>query len=310
MIRIANDMLRRGRFGEPTMWTRLIDAFALDACELSNTAAYDWHSLKQKCWERERPRLGIQNATYARPQTCGDAPYVAVLQDNIRRMWNDPVPQHETLEQATAIVCNGSLIAQDYAEYDRPVGKIRVISLGIDLGFWAPDPNGSGLRERRRVIFVGDEGQHKGFDDVLELARRRQDIDWTFVCKCSARGAHTLGDVYLNVPPETVREQLRRADVFMLGSPVESQCLAALEAMACGLPVVMPATGAFHDWRPPSYFEVALTHSFDHFNASLNRALDGVGRVDPRADLVAAGRFSIDAMLASWKNLLGELLDQ
>ncbi|HUH20814.1 MAG TPA: hypothetical protein VLZ09_03005, partial [Gaiellaceae bacterium] len=90
------------------------------------------------------------------------------------------------------------------------------------------------------------------------------------------------------------------------GSPVETQCLAALEAMACAVPVVMRPTGAFSDWRPKSFFGVDGS-SVEAFDAALRNARTACREIDPRADLLAAERFTIPAMLASWRELLEEV---
>lgn len=305
-VRIVNDTLG-GRFGEPTLWTALAKGLGLEAqdCSSLGVALSDWEGLKDRCWQLPRPRLGIQNATWARHFTAGDAPYVALLQDNIRRMWNDPVPQHATLELASVVVANGALIREDY-ERDYPRARWVTIPLGIDEEFWTPTPRVT--NDRWQAVFVGDGGDHKGWKHVRALAELRRDVEWTFVCKQVGENARELGEVIYHATREQVRGALRRADVFVLASPVETQCLAALEAMACGLPVVMPATGCFHDWRPPSFFE-AFPQDVKLFGAALDRALERRHSVDPRADLLAAGRFTVGDMVASWRALLEELLN-
>lgn len=306
-VRIVNDTLG-GRFGEPTLWSILATQLGLDAQDCSSLGVRlgDWDGLKERCWQLARPRLGVQNATWAKHFTAGDAPYVALLQDNIRRMWNDPVPQHPTLELARVIVCNGPLIRGDY-EKDYPRARWVTIPLGIDEKFWRAWTHERPAR--LRVVFVGDGGAHKGWEHVQALAAARRDLDWTFVCKQVGVGARELGEVIFHATREQVREALQRADVFVLASPVETQCLAALEAMACGLPIVMPATGVFADWRPPSFFE-AYPQDVKLFGAALDRALASRQSVDPRGDLLAARRFTVGDMVASWRALLEEVLSQ
>jgi len=228
------------------------------------------------------------------------------------------VPQTPTLEAADVIVCNGPLIAEDYARFDRPKGKIRVIPIGIDTEFWCPPTMIEAISigvdrniingNRKHVVFVGDEAPHKGYALVAAIARKRRDLDWTFVLKHRETHDEALGPSYVAVGADVVRDVLRSSDVFILGSPVETQCLAALEAMACGLPVVMPPTGCFHDWRPDSFFPVADA-TVAAFDEALSLAIGCLGRplLDPRGDLLAAERFTIPAMLASWRALLEEV---
>jgi len=303
---VFNDFVKRGRFSERTLWTYLVEDLGLPYVDFEKLRANSWYEAKLNLAARgkDAPKVGIQNATWAHPNTCGAAKNIVILQDNILRAWNDPVPQTPTLEASDVIVCNGALIASDYARFDKPPGKIRVIPIGIDTEFWTESPLAPNARPR--VVFVGDEAPHKGYALVAALARKRRDLDWSFVLKHRDQHDEALGASCVAVPAEVVRYVLRSSDVFILGSPVETQCLAALEAMACGLPVVMPTTGCFHDWSPSSFFAVEEA-TVDAFNAALEHALTSLGRVDPRADLLAASRFTIPAMLASWRALLEEV---
>jgi len=299
-VRIVNDLVRAGRFGEPMLWSILADRLELESVDFASTGTTSWPWLKDECWKMPRPRLCIQNATWAEPCTGGNVPYIALLQDDLIGMYNDPVPQWPTLNAAHVIVCNGPLIASHYVEH---AAKIRIIPLGIDQTFWNCDPRQEGTRPG--VVFVGEGAPHKGFESVKAIAQQRTDLEWTWVVKSVAAGAP--GRILRNVSREVVREALRAADVFILGSPVETQCLAALEAMACGLPVVMPATGCFHDWRPPSFFE-AHPQDCKLFSDALDRALASRHDLDPRRDLLAAGRFTVEDMVSSWRALLTEVL--
>ena len=49
------------------------------------------------------------------------------------------------------------------------------------------------------------------------------------------------------LPPVAVRDRLRQSDVFVLPSLSEGFCNAAVEAMACGLPVVMTNCGGVRE---------------------------------------------------------------
>lgn len=304
-IRVVNDIARTGCFGEPTFWSVIADRLDAEIVEFADVCATNWNEFKAKAWKLPPVDVVIQNATWAPPYAGGNAPYVAILQDNIRRMYQDPVPQHPTLSEARIIVANGKLIAEDYADevIDRPE-RMRQIPIAIDVGFWTPDGT---LAERQcaskpGVVFVGDGSYHKGFEWVANLAQHRRDLQWTFVMKGEPAAASGLGAVLYRVPRETVRMALRQSAVFVLASPVETECLAALEAMACDLPVVMPSTGAFYEWRPHAYHETSVPRDLASFNAALSRALNFAG--SPRAELLADLRFSsIDYMAEQWRRV-------
>jgi len=188
---VFNDFVKRGRFSERTLWTYLVEDIGLPYVDFEKLHANSWYEAKLNLAARgkDAPKVGIQNATWAHPNTCGASKTIVILQDNILRAWNDPVPQTPTLEAADVIVCNGPLIASDYERFDRPKGKIRVIPIGIDTEFWKPVPmtverESSWLpRNRPRIVFVGDEAPHKGYALVAALARKRRDLDWSFVLK-------------------------------------------------------------------------------------------------------------------------------
>jgi glycosyltransferase involved in cell wall biosynthesis len=305
---VFNDHVKRGRFGERTLWTYLVEDLGLPYHDWTTLRANSWYEAKLNMLARnkDQPKVGIQNATWAHPNTCNAKKTIVILQDNIIRMWNDPVPQRATLDAADVVVCNGPLIAQDYAFICG--SKTRIIPIGIDVEFWKRQIAFVSARDigKPHVVFVGDAAPHKGFQHVAALARKRQDIAWTFVLK---NPPETIppGEVLVAIDAAGVRRVLSSADAFILGSPVETQCLAALEAMACDVPVVMPPTGAFSDWKPDSFFEVTSA-GIDDFELALNRALQFSGRVSPRADLLAAGRFTVPDMLKSWRALLEEVV--
>jgi glycosyltransferase involved in cell wall biosynthesis len=303
---VFNDHVKRGRFSERTLWTYLVEDLGLPYHDWTTLRANSWYEAKLNILARnkDQPKVGIQNATWAHPNTCNAKKTIVILQDNIIRMWNDPVPQRATLDAADVVVCNGPLIANDYASICGT--KTRIIPIGIDVEFWKLAPRRVD-DEMKTVVFVGDAAPHKGYQHVEALARRRDDLHWIWVLKNPPEKLPPCGEIHVALPAERVRTMLARADAFILGSPVETQCLAALEALACNVPVVMPPTGAFHDWKPPSYYQVD-EQSVDFYEIALGDALADRGNVSPRADLLAAGRFTVPDMLKSWRALLEEVV--
>jgi glycosyltransferase involved in cell wall biosynthesis len=212
--------------------------------------------------------------------------------------------QVAVLEQAKAIVCNSEALKRSYAEF---ADKITVIPLGVDTDFWRPGETRL-VGGRRRVIFVGDSTAQKGWLKVVSLASAREDLDWTFVLKSLVEKLMPPGRLEVAVPRERVRALLHESDVFILGSVCEGGSQAPLEAMACGLPVVMPPAGDFATWRPSSYFEVRSPFDPIAMNFALNRCLAAMWPVDPRADLMAAGRYTLDSVEGRWRALLEGIL--
>lgn len=131
-----------------------------------------------------------------------------------------------------------------------PANKIRMIPYGVDSDFWSPDQADGRARDERRAVFVGHGGVHKGLSDLLDA--------WRLV---SRRGTtlHLVGHLrpaeFSRVPSNVVwegklrsgslRNLLRRCHLLVLPSLSDSFGLAVVEAMACGLPVIVSErTGA------------------------------------------------------------------
>jgi glycosyltransferase involved in cell wall biosynthesis len=60
---------------------------------------------------------------------------------------------------------------------------------------------------------------------------------------CAARGVAGQVDFLGLLPSETVRDELAAADAFVLASDVETFGVAVIEALACGRPVIVTASG-------------------------------------------------------------------
>lgn len=139
----------------------------------------------------------------------------------------------------SAAECDAGTAAGVSAHYE-------VIPNGVDLGRWAPHPKGPARRhlglplDRHLVVCVGRLSRQKG-QDVLLAAARDLDADVVLVGDGPDRAALAA------VAPPNVRFAGRRddvahwyaaADVVAVPSRWEGMALVALEALACGRPVV------------------------------------------------------------------------
>lgn len=131
----------------------------------------------------------------------------------------------------------------------------KAISNGVNAAFYAPGKADDKLLQRfaidalRPVVaYVGRLDGEKRID-LLIAAMERLKTDAQLVIigkglieKQLRSQAASLGDrcIFTGfVSDEEKRALLRRADVFAIASPAELQCIAALEALACGTPVVV-----------------------------------------------------------------------
>jgi glycosyltransferase involved in cell wall biosynthesis len=162
------------------------------------------------------------------------------------------------------------------AEQARAAGvtpdKIRVVPLGIDPGVFTPDgpryPMTSG--KTFRFLFVGGVSLRKGTDLLLDAYRKAftRDDDVCLVLKDHSRDlfyrdnhardriAELRGDpgapevVHLDdfLPEPELAALYRSCDAAVFPYRAEGFCLPILEAMACGIPAIVPDFGACLDF--------------------------------------------------------------
>ncbi len=150
--------------------------------------------------------------------------------------------------------------------YGAPPGRIEVVSPGVEHAFFAPGDRGGarralGLGERPVLLFVGRIQPLKGVDVAVRALAHLRRPDAMLVIVGGASGADgeqeiekllvlidelDLRDRVRFVPPQphhVLSSYYRAADVVLVPSRSESFGLVALEAAACGTPVVASAVG-------------------------------------------------------------------
>jgi glycosyltransferase involved in cell wall biosynthesis len=154
------------------------------------------------------------------------------------------------LELANVVVVGSSFAAKSFRARLEPE-RMRVVPYGVDTGTFKPHP------ERRddgplRILFAGQLTQRKGIGDLLDAALLLDPARFEIVLVGpvigSGRGLGRYAGRFRHVTgirPKDMPLIYRTADVLVLPSLVEGSALVVLEAMACGVPVVVtPNTGA------------------------------------------------------------------
>jgi D-inositol-3-phosphate glycosyltransferase len=183
------------------------------------------------------------------------------------------IGEAQVVEAADRLVANTEGEAADLVElYDADLAKVRVVTPGVDLATFTPgDPHTArealGLpRDGRVLLFVGRIQPLKRPDVLLrvgaELLRRhpewRDDLVLAVLGGPSGSGLARPGELealadHLGVADQTrfvppvsrplLAEWYRAADLVLMPSHSESFGLVALEAEACGTPVVAADVG-------------------------------------------------------------------
>ncbi|MEG2222420.1 MAG: glycosyltransferase [Oscillospiraceae bacterium] len=144
---------------------------------------------------------------------------------------------------------------------------IYALSNGIDTDFFAPDIDrrlawreAYGLRpDEKAVISVGHYIARKGLPDFVALARELPDIRFFWfgytnlnLVPAEIREAIQHAPSNLSFPGYVNREELRNAycgcDLFAFLSHEETEGIVVLEALACGIPVLVRDIPVYEDW--------------------------------------------------------------
>ncbi len=146
-------------------------------------------------------------------------------------------------------------------DYGIPRGRLDVIPNGVDCSRFRPDPLArSRVREELSLAdetpvacFVGNEFERKGLDLALEGLEATADWHLLVVGDDATRPYRErltrLGPrVQFLGHREDVEALLAASDAFLLPTRHDVTALVGLEAMACGLPILMTAVGGTADY--------------------------------------------------------------
>ena len=187
----------------------------------------------------------------------------------------DPEPAERAAAERSIIGCSDIVLANCLAEqnqlqrlYEAPCDRIEIVPPGVDHAFFSPGPRAGarqaiGLNEfdGPLLVFVGRIQPLKGADIAVRALALLQRPDARLMIVGGASGAdgisaqHELvqlaqqlgvADQIILVAPQAhhlLSSYYRAADVCLVPSRSESFGLVALEAAACGTPVVAASVG-------------------------------------------------------------------
>ena len=185
---------------------------------------------------------------------------------------------HAVRERVDRVWVPSAFVRDGYVAGGMPPGIVDVVPNGVDLARFRPGPRAAeGAFEIPPAgctfLFVGGTIWRKGIDVLLAAWARafHPDDDVRLVVKDFGVGStykdQTAGEdvralaarddvapvTYLaqDLPAEALPSLYRSADVVVLPYRAEGFCLPALEAMACGVPVIHTAAGPTGEFCPP-----------------------------------------------------------
>jgi glycosyltransferase involved in cell wall biosynthesis len=149
--------------------------------------------------------------------------------------------ENRVFRSATIVVAHTEWAARSIEQYGVPVERIRVIPFGITVADPLPYQ-----ADRPRITFVGGSLARKGGRRLLDVWRRhlrdRADLTMVTIEKVAAeRGLEVRNDLRPGDP--ALLDVLARTTVLAFPSEVDTFGYAAIEAMACGVPVVTTRCG-------------------------------------------------------------------
>ena len=250
--------------------TTLIDPFADAVLDHMRTTGDDYDVLHANYW--------ISGAVGHRLKHALDRPLVATFHTLSRvkaEAGFDDEPEHRARLEHEVIDCADLMLASTAEErvqlselYGAEPSRIEIVPPGVDHSRFRPSADdGSqlraqlGLEGRRLLLFVGRIQPLKGVDVAIRALPGLDDPTSTLVVVGGPSGpsgaaeserlhdlvgALGLTDRVMFLPPQphdALADFYRAADVCVVPSRSESFGLVALEAAACGTPVVAAAVG-------------------------------------------------------------------
>ncbi|MEZ5239634.1 MAG: glycosyltransferase [Microthrixaceae bacterium] len=245
----------------------------------------------------------------------------------------DSEPEARALAESQVIGCSDAICASNPVEaeqllshYDADPARIEVVPPGVDHAFFSPgDRRGAraalGLDDRPTLLFVGRIQPLKGLTvavrtlDALDAPRARLVVvggpsgaegDREMARVRALVDALGLGDRVLFVDPQphhALSSWYRSADVVLVPSRSESFGLVALEAAACGIPVVASDVGGLRS---------VVRHGETGYLAAHDDPVAKAAQVDrllsdPAAASLMGSRAAAHAATYSWAGTAGRL---
>lgn len=248
-IAILNDQLL-GINGELTLWNYLIeDLSAINirvvSVPLGVNQRVPYRFSRKILWKNPKPRLVFRNATFLR-RISGPWRQIALVQDNVQ---NSKIlrGQRTAVRRAATRVTN-SWQMMNYPESSALQNRYLIPVPTHPI--WQLAPRNPTQEKDFDAIFVGSFNETKGWNEVKEIIYSFPHVKFLLVSKYLDDDPGFIGGVQPSnatvqrcLGTNEMLSAVDRSRIYLVGSPFETQCLAAMEAASRDLVVCMKETG-------------------------------------------------------------------
>jgi D-inositol-3-phosphate glycosyltransferase len=167
--------------------------------------------------------------------------------------------------QVDAVLASSTEEARELARLGVPKSAIQVVPCGVDTDTFAPEGKRPAKGAKHRLVVVTAEDMPRGLETILRALAQVHDAELIIAGGpdgkhlprsgpfrelaqlAGALGVRSRVKFAGQVTGASLAALLRSADIAVSASPYEPSGLAALQAMACGTPVIVSAVGGHLD---------------------------------------------------------------
>jgi len=166
---------------------------------------------------------------------------------------------------ATAVLASTAEEIDELARLGTPNAKVRLVPCGVDTKKFKPAGRIAKRNRRPHLIAIGSLAEYRGLDKIMRCLVDLPTVELTIVGGPAAEeldsdhGYRILGKLAAHlgiadrvkfaghVSDDDLPKLIRSADLLVSAARYEPQGIAAIRAMACGVPVVATSIGCYAD---------------------------------------------------------------
>ena len=230
-------------------------------------------------------------------------PRIAIIQDNLRKMNRRSGIQENNFKNAEYIITNSNEVDNYYNErltVQIPLGVDNKLFTILDKDKMRKKYNIDNTKYKKIGIFVGAMNEVKGWIRIKNIINNHNDIYWIIVSKHKEVINIKNGIVYNQINQKQLCQLYNCADFFIIGSPSETQCLAAIECCLCNTPIVMKDTGFVTNLNLTEKKQIGIIG--DNLEQAVYTMKNNEKKYTPRK--IVEKYYSIDEMCNKWIKFL------